>query len=232
MNYYLFFLLFSIIFTIIIIIRFKKVLILKKNEKYKNKTKKKRFNTMIVLGSGGHTAEMFRLLRGFPIKTNYTPRTYVIAKTDNHSKQKANTFEETNVEINKNNVQEEEEEGEGDYSFIVIPRSREVGQSYFSSIFTTLYSCIFSFISVFRIIPDIIICNGPGTCVPICLGGIFLKFLGIKDVQLIYIESICRVEDLSLSARLLYVFVNRLFVQWEELEEKYPKAEYYGLLSN
>ena len=64
------------------------------------------------------------------------------------------------------------------------------------------------------------------------MAGFFLKLVGVKDVQIIYVESICRVEDLSLSARLLYLFISRLFVQWPELAKKYsPKAEYYGLLS-
>lgn len=51
-------------------------------------------------------------------------------------------------------------------------------------------------------------------------------------VKIIYIESICRVEDVSLSAKMLYLLVDRIFVQWPELVKKYPKAEYIGLLSH
>jgi hypothetical protein len=49
-----------------------------------------------------------------------------------------------------------------------IPRSREVGQSFFNAFFTTIYSFIFSVHIVFISFPRILICNGPGTCVPLC----------------------------------------------------------------
>lgn len=58
------------------------------------------------------------------------------------------------------------------------------------------------------------------------------QFVGWKDISIIYIESICRVKALSLSARLLYLIVDRMFVQWPELAKRYPKAEYHGFLSH
>lgn len=44
-------------------------------------------------------------------------------------------------------------------------------------------------------------------------------------------ESICRVKDLSLSGKLLYPICDLILVQWKELQEKYSKTEYIGLLS-
>ena len=48
--------------------------------------------TMIVLGSGGHTAEMLTLLQGLDFRL-YGPREYVLATTDHTSAQRVETFE-------------------------------------------------------------------------------------------------------------------------------------------
>ncbi|KAF3590586.1 hypothetical protein DY000_02026830 [Brassica cretica] len=50
------------------------------------------FTTLIVLGSGGHTAEMLSLLSVLRMD-RYTPRFYIAAATDNMSLQKARSFE-------------------------------------------------------------------------------------------------------------------------------------------
>ncbi|CAG8778243.1 14293_t:CDS:1, partial [Acaulospora morrowiae] len=56
------------------------------------------------------------------------------------------------------------------------------------------------------------------------------KILGIKWIKLIYVESFARVRTLSLSGKLLLRFVDRFIVQWPYLEQKYPQAEYKGIL--
>ena len=48
------------------------------------------------------------------------------------------------------------------YSTRTIPRSREVGQSYFSAVFTTLHALIKSFQLVLEESPSVLIINGPG----------------------------------------------------------------------
>ncbi|XP_030063145.1 UDP-N-acetylglucosamine transferase subunit ALG14 isoform X2 [Microcaecilia unicolor] len=73
-----------------------------------------------------------------------------------------------------------------------------------------------------------VLCNGPGTCVPVCASAVLLGILGIKKVIIIYVESICRVENLSLSGRILYHFSDYFIVQWPVLKEKYPKSVYLG----
>ena len=50
----------------------------------------------------------------------------------------------------------------------------------------------------------------------------------VKDVKLVYVESICRVKTLSLTAKILYYVVDRLIVQWPDLYEKYERAVYLG----
>jgi beta-1,4-N-acetylglucosaminyltransferase len=37
-----------------------------------------------------------------------------------------------------------------------IPRSREVGQSYFTSVFTTLYSMLYAFALVLQVQPEVV----------------------------------------------------------------------------
>ncbi|XP_035294518.1 UDP-N-acetylglucosamine transferase subunit ALG14 homolog [Cricetulus griseus] len=109
-----------------------------------------------------------------------------------------------------------------------IPRSREVRQSWLSSVFTTLHSMWFSFPLVYHLKPDLVLCNGPGTCVPICVSALLLGILGIKKVIIVYVESICRVETLSLSGKILFHLSDYFIVQWPALKEKYPKSVYLG----
>uniref|UniRef100_A0A8B9P4E9 UDP-N-acetylglucosamine transferase subunit ALG14 n=1 Tax=Apteryx owenii TaxID=8824 RepID=A0A8B9P4E9_APTOW len=73
-----------------------------------------------------------------------------------------------------------------------------------------------------------ILCNGPGTCVPVCISALLLGLLGLKRAIIVYVESICRVETLSLSGKILYYFSDYFIVQWPALKEKYPKSVYLG----
>ena len=168
--------------------------------------------TMIVLGSGGHTAEMLALLAGVRLNS-YQPRVYVAAEGDEMSIKKAEEFE------SRQNRQADVRK---------IPRARKVLQSYFSSVFSTLFSLAHSIPLVWRVWPDLLLCNGPGTCIPLCAVAYLFKFTGLHDIKLIYIESICRVQALSLSGKLLYYFADHLIVQWPELRQKYPRTSYLG----
>jgi len=47
----------------------------------------------VLLGSGGHTGEMIRLLSGLPFD-RYTPRTYIISSADSLSRTKAIELEQ------------------------------------------------------------------------------------------------------------------------------------------
>ncbi|XP_008587415.1 PREDICTED: UDP-N-acetylglucosamine transferase subunit ALG14 homolog, partial [Galeopterus variegatus] len=73
-----------------------------------------------------------------------------------------------------------------------------------------------------------VLCNGPGTCVPIVVSALLLGILGIKKVIIVYVESICRVETLSLSGKILFHLSDYFIVQWPALKEKYPKSVYLG----
>ncbi len=72
--------------------------------------------------------------------------------------------------------------------------------------------------------PELIISTGASMSVPFLLAG---RLFGI---QTMFIESISRSEQLSLSGRLLYRLVDDFYVQWPECAKRYPKAQYRGVV--
>ncbi|UJR21984.1 hypothetical protein I4U23_025052 [Adineta vaga] len=176
---------------------------------------KKSISTLIVLGSGGHTTEMFRLLSGTDLNV-YKPRHYTIASTDKMSAKKMNEFEQNTLE---------------DMNVSFINRSRHVGQSYISSIFTTLWAFFTVIPLVYRIRPKLILVNGPGTCIPIVIASLLLSFLFIiHRPKIVFVESICRAQTLSLTGKILQYLPVNILVQWPQLTERYPKTQYIGRL--
>lgn len=171
---------------------------------------------LVVAGSGGHTTEILRLLNSLSI--SYSPIHYVLADTDKMSEDKIRSFESAKVNGIPKSL----------YTIHRIPRSREVRQSWSSSVITTIQSFLYSFPLTVRLKPDLILCNGPGTCIPVCFSALLLGILGIKKVIVVYVESLCRVESLSLSGRLLYYIADYFIVQWPLLKDKYPKSMYLG----
>ena len=70
--------------------------------------------------------------------------------------------------------------------------------------------------------PDMVVSTGAS----IAIGTAMLaKLLGIKFV---FIESISRSQELSLSGKIVYRVSDEFYVQWPTLVEKYPKALYRG----
>lgn len=181
-------------------------------------------SALIVLGSGGHTAEMLNLLAILQMD-RFKPRYYIAAATDNMSLQKARVMEDSL----KNKT---EADSEGTSHFMQIYRSREVGQSYITSVGTTLAALAHALWLMIKIRPQVILCNGPGTCIPLCVIAFVFKVFGIRWSSIFYVESIARVRRLSLSGLLLYKLqmADQLFVQWPQLKTKYPRANYVGRL--
>ncbi|KAJ0082402.1 hypothetical protein Patl1_10144 [Pistacia atlantica] len=91
----------------------------------------------------------------------FAPRFYIAAATDNMSLQKSRVFEDSLV--HKNLVKGSSAQ------FMQIYRSREVGQSYISSVWTTLLAIAHALWLMIRIRPQVVLCNGPGTCIPLCI---------------------------------------------------------------
>jgi beta-1,4-N-acetylglucosaminyltransferase len=172
--------------------------------------------TLIVLGSGGHTSEILYMTKYLNKNQHFDPVWYCKASTDTTSKDRLySTLQETAPSDHPTKVE-----------MYNIPRSREVGQSYISSIYTTIVALVFAFKLIYKLKPTCIICNGPGTCIPICMVTILYRVLNIlpnASTHVIFIESFCRVKTLSLTGRLLYRVSDVFMVHWKELQDLYPK---------
>lgn len=172
----------------------------------------KPINTMIVVGPGGHLSEMISFIAKLDFEHDYSPVKFVIANDDN---------------LTLNKIQEKF----GhllNYEILKIKRSRQVGQSYVSSIWTTLHSLIESLIICWQHQPKLLLCNGPGTCIPIC----FATRLMSSGALIVFVESFCRTKTLSLSGKIIYYLhlSDYFLVQWEYLRKKYKRSEFIGLL--
>lgn len=182
---------------------------------HKSPLRTKPARTMIILGSGGHTTEMLTLTEQLD-RRRYTPRIYVVADNDPISAQKAND-RETDAD---------------DYQIVKIPRSRAVLQSYASATLSTVRAFIQCVPIVFAHRPDVVLSNGPGTCVPIVLIVYLMRLIGINSgAKLVFVESYCRVKSISLSGKLLKYLVDLFVVQWPQtLQQASGRAKYLGKL--
>jgi UDP-N-acetylglucosamine:LPS N-acetylglucosamine transferase len=70
--------------------------------------------------------------------------------------------------------------------------------------------------------PDMILTTGSGVATPFLW---LAKPLGIPSV---FVESITRITEISLTARMVKPFATKLLVQWPELLSKYPGVEHHG----
>jgi beta-1,4-N-acetylglucosaminyltransferase len=198
------------------------------NESKIRRTKPSR--TLAVLGSGGHTTEMIRLLSSLN-KENYRPFSFIVASTDTTSinrlqnicmkKDNENDDKSSSSSSTKNRL-----ELPNDDQIFKIPRAREVGQSYITSIFSTILSILSSaHIVLLKIKPDLLIINGPGTCLPIAFWTFIGRKLGLCEGKIIFCESFCRVNSLSLTGTILIKFgmVDLCLVHWQELMDTINK---------
>lgn len=170
--------------------------------------------TILCIGSGGHTTELLRLVKNLN-SDKYQPRLYVLADNDVSSEVKIHKMENAS----------------GHYTLSRIPRSRNVKQSYFSSVGSTLLATLHTVPVVYRFKPDVLFCNGPGTCVPVCIVAFLLRCLFLTDCRIVFIESICRVRTLSLTGKILQYFADIVVVQWPQLRDVCFRAKYFGRLT-
>lgn len=188
----------------------------KKNGRKRVNIKEAKANIAILLGSGGHTGEMIRILD--TVDLSYLSRTWFISSGDNTSINKAKDFE--------NRL-----ESDCKAQFVQLHRARKVGEGFILSIINTVKSTLLT-IPVLLQLPKItiLLINGPGTSVPLAYILFIMKFLGLCKTKIIYIESLARVNKLSLSGKLILPIADRFIVQWEGLAHQYKRAEYHGIL--
>ena len=172
------------------------------NGKHKKGFKEIKPSIMVILGSGGHTWEMINVLSRLNWK-KYLP-IYIIGYSDFHSLNDIIFFE--------NKLERE-------YFYERIIRPKENWEKTYS--LKVLLKSIYCFFKSFKLIyqhkPDYILANGPSICVPIIICGWFLKKLGYINIKLIYIESAARVNNLSISAKIIKNIVDDMFGFWKPL---------------
>jgi len=154
--------------------------------------------TMAVLGTGGHTTEMALLLQHVS-RAHYRPLVYVY--THPFCRETVEKLEESHKNVE--NCQ-----------FLWIARSRAVGQSWFSSAISTALAVPRAVLHVLWHQPALLLCNGPGVCMPVCLGAVLLNVLWGRRCAIVFVESLCRVKKLSLTGKLLRYVATVFCVQW------------------
>ncbi|KIV88668.1 hypothetical protein PV10_08329 [Exophiala mesophila] len=198
---------------------------------------------LVVLGSGGHTAEMINILSSIPnLNRLFTHRTYVVSSGDSFSAQRAHDFE-NQLSSRDKNPSPSSSSSSSSYTIATIYRARKIHQPLLTTPFSSL-KCLKDSLQVLRqhdLYPDLILTNGPGTGVIVVLASIILLFFGLHGpvvshassvsasasppqsshptgrMRSIYIESWARVRTLSLSGRILKPLVDRFLVQWPQL---------------
>lgn len=80
--------------------------------------------------------------------------------------------------------------------------------------------------ATFRILwterPDMVVTTGASVAVN------FAFIAWILGIRIVYVESISRSRELSISGRLVYPIADEFYVQWPDLCHKYPKAVFRG----
>ena len=85
-----------------------------------------------------------------------------------------------------------------------------------------LRNLVLAFRVVRRVRPAAIVTTGAGVAVPFAWAG---RLLG---AQVVYVETLSRIEKPSLSYRLAAPAVTRTYVQWPELQRALPRARFCG----
>jgi beta-1,4-N-acetylglucosaminyltransferase len=154
----------------------------------------------VILGRGGHTAETLSIVDNLGPGYDYL---YLIGILDQ--------LTPTKIKIPGRVLP-------------VIPPRLLPQDSKIMSIIRTLITLFLSFIYLLLFRPRIAISCGTGLAVPIFYAA---RTIGIKTV---FIESIARVESLSITGRLLLGKTNLFVVQWRELAARISGAIYGGQL--
>ncbi len=160
---------------------------------------------LVVLGAGGHTKQMLRLVDLLGTDFTYS---YVIPDYDQVSAGK--------IRI------------PGPVYRIKQPREKKHGHT--DGPLTVLAKMPRALWTAWRILgktrPDLVLGAGPSLQIPIAL------VARVRGVPHIFIETASKIEFLSFTGRLVYHLrlADRFYVQWESLAAMYPRARYAGRL--
>jgi len=157
---------------------------------------------LVVLGEGGHTAEMLNLLDQLHVLRPDDEYHYLLTREDPLSEQR--------IRI------------PGPAYRVPRPTYKEYG--WLESIYRLLQAAMESWRIVRRVRPAVVLTSGPAVGVPPALWG---KMLGAR---VIFIENGARVREPSLTGRLMRYLADLYFVQWEPLLDAVPGAIFAGRL--
>ena len=158
-----------------------------------------RLKILVVLGDGGHTAEIINLVGLLGPEYAYS---YVITNSDRISENKITI--------------------PGPVDYVMRPRAKD------EKIWLAAIKCVYSLWQAARLLnkvrPDVVLGSGPAVLIPIAL------LSKLTRVKLIFVETGSRVNNLSLTGRIMWRLADLFFVQWEQLRERYPDAIFAGRL--
>ncbi|CEP62821.1 N-acetylglucosaminyldiphosphodolichol N-acetylglucosaminyltransferase anchoring subunit ALG14 LALA0_S06e04610g [Lachancea lanzarotensis] len=191
------------------------------------KTEKgRKLQIFVLLGSGGHTGEMLRLLENYQ-QTLFKPH---------QTKLTVGVSDEASLKRFKHAFQTQLDAQGIEVQICRFGKAREVGASKLQSVKSIVLTLARAVWTVswlkwqFVGQPHLVLLNGPGTC---CIIAGWLKLLEIVTMtrsKIIYVESLARTSSLSLSGKLLYPLVDEFVVQWSELCDRYDRARCFGIL--
>jgi UDP-N-acetylglucosamine:LPS N-acetylglucosamine transferase len=156
---------------------------------------------LVILGEGGHTVEMLRLLDLVGPKPEYEYHYFLVR-------------EET--------ISEQRIRFAGPIYYGNRPHWKDENPLIVALKYVRL--TLQSARALWRVRPRAILHSGPGIAIPAALLG---KMAGAK---VIYVENGARVHTLSRSGRLMYRVADLFFVQWPELKARWPDSIYAGSL--
>lgn len=154
-----------------------------------------------MLGSGGHTTQMLRLVDQLGSKYKYC---YIVANTDKTS--------EKHIKIPGK-------------VYRVFDTRLKTDRFLIKIVAKFVPSTLEAISVLLKIRPHFIIGCGPGMNLHVLW---LAKYL--FSAKLIFFESWVRVHNKSLAGRLIYPFTDLFIVQWRSLLKKYPRAVFAGRL--
>ncbi len=182
---------------------------------------------LYVLGSGGHTTEMMRMLQKDPLSHPQMHRRWVVTSGDRHSINMAAAYERQHGALSPLPAAARDA---GTFDVYRMERARHVHQPFATAWITSglaAYSALRALLLAPRGRPDcrtptVLVMNGPGSCFVLALVAHLLKLFLVAphgSLTVVYVESFARVTRLSLTGRLFKLtgIADVFFVQHPEL---------------
>ena len=161
---------------------------------------------LVILGSGGHTAEMLKLI---DLMGNDYEYEYVIQKEDKLSEDKI--------------------KHKGEIYYVNSPH--RFGDNIIMKILRTLRLFFQAYEIIMMSPTEAVISSGPGVCLPFFVLAKSFTLMRIDRKKTIFVETFARIESKSETGKLVERFIDLLFIQWKEMKKVYPQGIYAGRLA-